>query len=327
MELRCITQAQVESLGIPISEVMRVVEEGWVLKGQGKVEMPAKIGIHPRKDCYIHAMPCWIGGEVDTCGMKWVSGFPPNLQKQMPYNIGLFILTDSDDGHMKAVIDANWITSWRTGAASGICAKHIADPDSDTIGMIGLGTQGRTNTVALLEALPKLKEIRVYDPLASQVARYTDFIRPFLKGQEIVPCESIQETVKGADVVVTCAPILNDPKRTVRSEWLKKDMLAIAVDYDSSFDADVMTGGTTFVCDDLHQYLWTQEEGAYFQKGYPVKEQITGDMGQVCAGIVKPARTGRRGAVLMGIASHDVMTARLIYKKACELSLGTIIDF
>ena len=40
------------------------------------------------------------------------------------------------------------------------------------------------------------------------------------------------------------------PERFVRSSWLKKDVLAIAVDYDSSFDADIMNNGNCFVCDD-----------------------------------------------------------------------------
>jgi ornithine cyclodeaminase/alanine dehydrogenase len=49
-------------------------------------------------------------------------------------------------------------------------------------------------------------------------------------------------------------------------------------------------------------------------------------MGQVCAGLVKPSMKGRRGAVLMGIASHDVMTARLILAKATEKNVGTTVD-
>ena len=326
MELLCISEAQIESLGISVAEVMEVVEKGFVFKGEGKMELPAKIGIHPRHDCFIHAMPCWVGGDVDAAGIKWVAGYPINQAKGLPYITGVLCLNDSETGFVKAIMDANWITAWRTGAATGVCAKYMADPDSEVIAVVGLGVQGWTNTMALLEALPKVREIRVYDKFPEQVAKYERRVKPGIGKAEIVPCAGVKETVKGADVVVTCTPIVADPERFIRAEWLKEDVLTVAVDYDSAFDADVMTGAMSFVCDDMNQYLWTQEQGVYFQKGYPKKEQILGDMGHLCAGIRKSSSRGRRAAVLMGIASHDMMTANLIYKKALEKGIGGKVE-
>lgn len=326
MEILVLSEKEITSLGIPVSEVMEVVERGFALKGEEKMEMPAKIGIHPRKDCFIHAMPCYAGGDVDAAGLKWVAGYPINQAKGLPYITGVMCLNESETGFAKAIMDANWITAWRTGAATGVCAKHMADPDSETIAVIGLGVQGGTNTMALAEALPKLKTVKAYDVFESQIGKYTSLVQPELAKAEVVPCTSVEEAVKGADVVVTCTPIVADPERFVRSEWLKKDMLAVAVDYDSGFDADVMTGATAFVCDDMHQYLWTQEHGVYFQKGYPVEKQILGDMGHLCAGKKTVKKQGRRAAVLMGIASHDVMTANLIYEKAMAKGMGKMVE-
>jgi len=326
MEILVLSEKEIVSLGIPVSEVMEVVERGFTLKGEEKMEMPAKIGIHPRKDCFIHAMPCYAGGDVDAAGLKWVAGYPINQAKGLPYITGVMCLNESETGFAKAIMDANWITAWRTGAATGVCAKHMADPDSETIAVVGLGVQGRTNTMALVEALPKLKTVKAYDVFESQIGKYRDIVQPDLAKAEVVPCKTVEEAVRDADVVVTCTPIVAEPERFVRSEWLKKDMLAVAVDYDSAFDADVMTGATAFVCDDMHQYLWTQEHGVYFQKGYPVEEEILGDMGHLCAGKKKARLEGRRAAVLMGIASHDVMTANLIYEKAKARGMGKMVE-
>lgn len=326
MEVLVLSFKEIEAMNIPVSEVMKVVERGFTLKGEEKMEMPAKIGIHPRKDCFIHAMPCYVGGDVDAAGIKWVAGYPINQTKGLPYITGIMCLNESETGFAKAVMDANWITAWRTGAATGICAKHMANPDSGTIAIIGLGVQGRTNTMALAEALPKLKTVKAYDPFEAQIAKYINLVKPDLKGIDIVTCKSVEETVNGADIVVTCTPIVADPDRFVRSEWLKEDVLAVAVDYDSAFDADVMSGATAFVCDDMNQYLWTQEHGIYFQKGYPKESQIFADMGHLCAGKKKVNRKGRRGAVLMGIASHDVMTANLIYAKAKSMGKGRMVE-
>lgn len=326
MEVMVLSLKEIEALKIPVSEVMKAVERGFTLKGEDKMEMPAKIGIHPRKDCFIHAMPCYAGGDVDAAGIKWVAGYPINQARGLPYITGVMCLNESETGFVKAIMDANWITAWRTGAATGICAKHMACPDSETIAVIGLGVQGRTNTMALAEALPKLKMVRAYDPFEAQVKKFTGLVSDDLEDIKVVPCASVEEAVRDADVVVTCTPIVAEPERFVRSRWLKENVLAVSVDYDSAFDADVMSEATAFVCDDMHQYLWTQEHGIYFQKGYPTESRILGDMGHLCAGKKKVKLKGRRAAVLMGIASHDVMTANLIFEKAKAMGVGRMVE-
>ncbi|MBN1333348.1 MAG: ornithine cyclodeaminase family protein [Synergistales bacterium] len=318
-----LSQAEVESLNVSMAELVDAVEEGFKLKGEGKVELPAKIGVHARKDCYIHAMPCWIGGDVDVMGIKWAAGYPSNQAKGLPYINGIWCMNDCETGMLKAVMDANWMTAYRTGAASGVCAKYMADPDSEVVSIIGLGVQGRTNLLAMQEVLPKMKRVQIYDIFPQQVEKYLAAMQPQVSGAEFVNCPDVESCVKDADVVITCAPILEKPERFVRSSWLKEDVLAIAVDYDSSFDADIMIENGPFVCDDKNQYLSTQSWGVYFQGGYPLSDQIYADMGELCAGIYEPVRKGTRGAVLMGIASHDIMTGRLLYKKALEKGIGT----
>jgi len=94
-------------------------------KGQGKVEMPPKPGIHTRPDAFIHAMPAYIPS-VKAAGMKWVSGYPENPKKGLPYISGLLILNDPETGIPTSVMDCTWITAMRTGAATAISAKYLA---------------------------------------------------------------------------------------------------------------------------------------------------------------------------------------------------------
>ncbi len=325
MEALWLSRKDVESLKIPMIEVLDAVEEGFKLNGLGKSELPAKIGVHPRKDCFIHAMPCWVGGDVDTVGIKWAAGYPPNQAKGLPYINGVWCMNDPDTGMIKSVMDANWMTAWRTGAASGVCARYLASPDSGVVSMIGLGVQARTNLAALKEALDDIREVRIYDVFPEQAKRFLAEMAPLLPKADFVTESTVESAVKGADVVVTCTPIVEHPERFVRREWMKDNVLCIAVDYDSAFCKEVMMG-KVFVCDNRNQYLWTQAQGVYFQNGYPVESEIYADMGELCAGKAAPVREGLRGAVLMGIASHDVMTGRLIYRKAIENKVGTWVE-
>ncbi|KEJ92774.1 ornithine cyclodeaminase family protein [Synergistes jonesii] len=321
-EVLWLSEDDVISLNISMADVISAVEEGWRLKGEGKVEMPAKIGIHPRENCYIHAMPCWIGGGVDTCGEKWISGFPENLQKNMPYNIGLFIITDSNDGHMISVMDATYLTTMRTGAASAVIAKYFADPKSSKLAVIGAGTQGRISVHAIKTQFPALRTVAAYDPLAVQLDKLEADARAAFNDLEVVKAKSIEEACKDADIVITCCPVLANPQRFVKKSYLKNDVLCIAVDHDSAFCADVMTEAPVYVIDDRGQYEYMQGGGVYFQ-GYPTEQEIYAEMSEVIVGKKPVVLKGRRTAAPMGIACNDVMTARLIYTKAVEKKVGT----
>ena len=90
--------------------------------------MPPKPGVHSRPDAFIHAMPAYIPA-LHAIGMKWVSGYPANQARGLPYITGLLILNDDETGLPLAVMDCTWITAMRTGAATALAAKYLARPE------------------------------------------------------------------------------------------------------------------------------------------------------------------------------------------------------
>ena len=324
-EVRWISAKEMDRLGITMVEIMDAVETGFAALGRGEGEMPAKIGIHPREDCFIHAMPCYLGGEIDRAGVKCVSGYPPNPAKGFPYITGVMLVIDPETGLPQAAMDAGWVTAWRTGAASGVYARHFGNPETTSVTIIGTGVQGRLNLLAMKEVFPKLGDVRCFDLFDTAVQRFIDDLAPQLPDAIFTAYTDLEAAVRDTDVLISCTPIVEVPVRSVPKAWLKDDCLVIAVDYDACIGEDVFRGAN-FTCDNRNQYVWTQAQGTYFQSGYPLAEDIDADMCEVCAGLKSGLREGRRGVVLMGVASHDVMTASLICDRAAEAGLGTLVE-
>ncbi|MCP5117625.1 MAG: hypothetical protein GY953_42925, partial [bacterium] len=124
-EILYLSRGDVEAVGLPMTEIIEALETMFREKGEGRVEMPPKPGIHPREDAFIHAMPAYIPA-LESAGIKWVSGYPRNPEQGLPYITGLLILNDPATGIPLAVMDATWITAKRTGAATAVAAKHLA---------------------------------------------------------------------------------------------------------------------------------------------------------------------------------------------------------
>ena len=68
-----LSRADVESVNLPMQEIISLLEKAFMEKGNGKVEMPPKPGIHTMPDAFIHAMPAFIPS-MRSAGIKWVSG-------------------------------------------------------------------------------------------------------------------------------------------------------------------------------------------------------------------------------------------------------------
>jgi ornithine cyclodeaminase/alanine dehydrogenase-like protein (mu-crystallin family) len=71
--VRYLSRADVEAVGLPGTDVIEILDAAFRAKREGAVEMPPKIGVHPRDDAFIHAMPAYLAS-ADAVGLKWVSG-------------------------------------------------------------------------------------------------------------------------------------------------------------------------------------------------------------------------------------------------------------
>ncbi len=321
MELLYLSRADVVSVGMTMTEVVKAVEEAFREKGAGRVEMPPKPGIHPAEDAFIHAMPAWIPS-LKAAGIKWVSGFPQNLAKGLPYISGLLILNDPETGFPVSVMDCTWITGVRTGAASAVSAKYLASPDSETIGIIACGVQGRTNLEAMTVVCPCLKAVKCYDIDCERAAVYADEMAAEL-GLELQVVDSAEQAVRDMDIVVTSGPILKHPNPTIEAGWLKPGGFASAVDFDSYWLPAAMAEMDKFTSDDIAQFSYYQETG-YFQHTPP----LYGDLGEIVADL-KPGRQSpdeRNMAMNLGLAIDDMAVAPIIYRQAKAKGIGTWLE-
>lgn len=312
-----LSQADVAAVSLSMAEIIVALEEMFHEKGEGRVEMPPKPGIHPMPDAFIHAMPAYIPA-LRSAGVKWVSGYPENYRRGLPYINGLLILNDPETGVPLAVMDCVWITAKRTGAATAVAARYLARPDSETVGILGCGVQGRSNLEALSVLFP-LRRVMAYDidPQAQQ--RYVQEMTGQL-GLEVVAVPEPKQAVSGCDIVVTAGPILKVPHATIQPGWFEEGAFASLVDFDSYWHPDAMREADKFCTDDLLQLEHYRQMG-YFRDIPPVYA----DLGELVTGR-KPGRetpAERTIACNLGLALDDMATAPLIYRRALEKGIGT----
>jgi len=313
-----LSHADINRINLSMDEIINQLEIAFFEKAQGRVEMPPKPGIHPGEaDNFIHAMPAYIPA-MKSAGLKWVSGFPLNQERGLPYISGLLILNDPNTGLPISVMDCVWITAKRTGAATAIAAKHLARPESSVVGILGCGVQGRSNLEALSVVFP-LKKVKAYDINHKASSLYAEEITERF-GLEVEEVESPKKAVSDCDIVVTAGPILKKPHATIQAGWMDEGTFASLVDFDSYWHPDAMKEAEKFCTDDVPQLRHYQEVG-YFQD-IPV---IYADIGELVAGS-KPGRETpeeRNITCNLGLAMDDMAVAPLVYQKAMEKRVGT----
>ena len=315
-----LSRSDVEHVALDMPTIIRLLDTAFREKGEGRVEMPPKPGVHPRPDAFVHAMPAHIPA-LGAVGLKWVSGYPQNPARGLPYIAGLIIINDEDTGLPTAVMDCTWVTGYRTGAATALAARHLARPDSRTVAILGCGLQGRTNLLALT-ALFSVSRVYAYDVSRDAQQRYVAEMSKRL-GIEVLAVTAPRDAVVAAELVVTCGPILKEPHGTIHADWLQPGSFASAVDFDSYWSPDALAQMDRIATDDLPQFGYYRELG-YFKRTpapYASLEEIV--IGH------KPGRehdAERTMAMNLGLAMDDMAVAPEVYRRATAMKIGTWLE-
>jgi ornithine cyclodeaminase/alanine dehydrogenase-like protein (mu-crystallin family) len=318
-EILYLSRANVESVNLEMATIINLLEQAFLDKGQGKVEMPPKPGIHTMPDAFIHAMPAYIPS-MKSAGIKWVSGYPENFKRGLPYITGLMVLNDVETGIPYAVMDCGWVTAYRTGAASALAAKHLANPKSEVAGILACGVQGRTNLEALTCVFP-IKRAYAYDIRSDIQTSYAREMSEKL-GIEVIGVLDPKQAVAESDLIVTSGPILKHPKPTIEKDWMKPGAFASAVDFDSYFTGAAMAQMDRISTDDHAQFQYYKSVGYFQQTPDPYA-----DLGELVAGL-RPGRQSdieRTLAMNLGLAMDDMAVAPEIFRRAKAKGLGTVL--
>ena len=313
-----LSKREVAECGLTMPEVIEAVEQAFREKGEGRVEMPPKHGVHSRPNSFIHAMPAYIAA-TGALGVKWVAGYPENSKRGLPYISGLVVLNDPDTGLPLAVMDCVWITAMRTGAATAVAARYLARQDSRVLGVLGAGIQGFSNLEALKVLFP-IERVVAYDIDSGQLERYEQRVRSRWPEIEIQPAAEPKQAVEGMDIVVTAGPIIRPPHATIKAGWLSEGAFASMVDFDSYWSGEALAEVDKFTTDDVPQLEHYRTLG-YFQ----AIPRVYGELGELATGR-KPGRQSSRERTVacnLGLAIDDLATAPLVYERAVEKGLGT----
>lgn len=208
------------------------------------------------------AMPAYLGGKYQMAGMKWYGSNCENKASGLPRSILMMMLNDKDTGAPLALMSANLVSCYRTGAIPGVGAKYLTRKDSETVTIIGPGVMGRTCLLAFLSVCPKITTVKVKGRGQRSLHAFEEFVKKECPQiQQVIVCDSMEEAVKDSDIicVTSTAPVKEIDFPYIAEDWVKKGAL-ICLPSAARFDDDFLINRCKKVVDNYKLYeAWAEE--------------------------------------------------------------------
>lgn len=300
----------------------------------------------PTADRRLMAMPAYLGGDFQTCGVKWYGSNIANRDKGLPRSILMLILSDIDTGAPLAYMSANILSAYRTGAVPGVGARHLARKDSKVVGLLGPGVMGRTSIAAFIAECPQIDRVKIKARGQKSLDEFLTWMNqnyPQVSNIEVV--ESLEEVVRGSDIVTYCnSGETGDPSTypLVKREWVKPGAFLSMPAY-CQLDDDMEKTDVRKVLDNTGLYQAWHEEvpkpahhhiplpGVRFMdmidEGLITLDDLE-DLGKIVAGD-SPGRNNDDEIIVLsvgGMPVEDVAWATRIYRNALDKGIGVKLN-
>lgn len=320
VSFRYLSQEDILSLNLTTKQIVDAVERILRSHGEGKVQMPPKPAIFPRKGRYsfFHAMPAFVE-DLDICGIKWLNRTTHNpAENDLPQFTGLQVVNDPETGVPLAVMDCRWITVARTTAVSVVTARCSSVKGPKSAAILGTGLQGRFHALMFASEFPSIERFYVYNRSKEGMEKFLADMGPRVKA-DLIPA-SPEECVRGSDIVITAGVM----EAIIPLQWVKRGALCIGLDLARAWKPDVITGIGRIFTDDTKQF-WNRFETE--PEAFGGKPEISGELSSVLLGRI-PGRLSPEERILslnLGMAICDLALGDLIYREAERRDAGTVL--
>ncbi len=170
------------------------------------------------------AMPAYLGGRFNVCGVKWYGSNIINPQRGLPRSILMMMLNDPDTCEPIALMSANLISSVRTGCVPGVATRYLARKNAEVCACIGAGPVSKACFDAIVIEAKNLKEVVIYDIIKEKAEAFASMAAEKY-GLKAWAADSLEEAVRAADIV--SAATSSVVPLEISSKWLKPGSLTL----------------------------------------------------------------------------------------------------
>ncbi|MDR1217285.1 MAG: ornithine cyclodeaminase [Oscillospiraceae bacterium] len=291
------------------------------------------------------AMPAYLGGRFDIAGMKWYGSNAENRKKGLPRSILMVMLNDKDTGAPIALMSANLLSAYRTGAVPGVGAKYLAPKDARVVGVIGPGVMSKTSLSSFVYAVPTLDTVKIKGRGKESVDSFIEFVETnYPQITSITVVDTMEEACRDADIVTmgTSSTMGIENYPFLEERWLKPGML-LSAPACVRVDDEFLAKRARKVLENYGLYECWAEDYAYpayasvgiigvryfdlMRDGLISRDDII-DLGDVING-VKPAREYESQIVINsvgGMPVEDLAWGVTVYDRAVSLGVGARLN-
>jgi alanine dehydrogenase len=310
---RLLTHEQVKSL-VSMSDAIECMERVFREEGEGRTFLPSRLNMKTGRG-WLRVGPAALeaSGWMGFKAMNLVPG------AGVRYQVHLYEIAS---GALLAIMDAQHLTTLRTGATSAVATRRLARPGAAVVALLGSGVEARAQLEAM-QAEGKVRSARVFSPTAANRERLAvDFRERF--GMQIVAVGGAEEAVADADLVLAA---VKSTEPVLLGRWLRPgthvNSVGTARRDQREIDVEAFERSARIVVD--------TKEGVFGEAGdaFAARERIRIDDVDELAKLVTDEVPGRRNDSevtlfkSVGTGLQDIAVAGLIYQRALERSVGT----
>jgi len=301
-----ITRSDIAAL-LGMHDCIDAVETAFRLHAGGKIGPPGILGMHVA-DGSFHVK---AAGLSSYFAAKTNANFPGNAKASgLPTIQGAILLFDAGNGRLLAIMDSAEVTALRTGATTGVAARHLAKRSASTLLLVGCGAQSAAQLHAVA-AVRELRKVFVSDLDPARAARFAGE-----HGFEVAP--DLRAALERSDICVTCTPAR---RFIIDAAWVPAGCFVAAVGADNEGKQEIdpaLFRSARVVVDSLEQCAQIGDLHHALDAGTIGRGGVHASLGEVVAGH-KQGRESESETILFdstGVALGDVAAAALIYERA-----------
>lgn len=279
----------------------------------------------PSNELLMLFKPAYVA-EDNKVSLKIITQREKGCIPGIPTIQGIILVIDSVTGEILSLMDGEYITALRTGAASGLATRFFAPENAQIMALFGCGAQGKTQFEAVA-CERDIKKVFVFEKNSIRASRFIEEMGEKL-GIEIIFSEDTSELAK-ADIICTAT---NSQKPLFSRDELKKGVHINAIGsfqpHMQELDPLLIRDAKVYV-DQMEPCI--KESGDLIKpisEGIIARNDIIGEIGDFCLNRIKGRESEDEITLFksVGVAIQDYAVSIDVYNNSLEKSFGTEIS-